>query len=85
MRFTCMLTVQLPRRGGEGFGKYSVAVLLSCGFSTELYQEVQVCFTVSACRCGLMKILCIPSRCSKRGPTPHFVFIWFELFQGFHL
>lgn len=47
MRFTCMLTVQLPRRGGEGFGKYSVAVLLSCGFSTELYQEVQVCFTVS--------------------------------------
>lgn len=41
--------------------------------------------SLSACRCGLMKILCIPSRCSKRGPTPHFVFIWFELFQGFHL
>lgn len=29
---------------------------------------------------------CIPSRCSRKGPTPHVLVLFgFELFQGFHL
>lgn len=78
MCYTCVLTpcscTDIEEKG------LANAVWLCCSHVDSAlnltYQEDWTCFAVSACHCCLMKTLCVPSRCSKREPTPHALFLF---------
>mgnify|MGYP001852219937 CR=1 FL=1 len=74
-------SMQLHGHRGEGFGKRSVTVLLSCGLSTEPYLQggLNVFCCLSLPLLSDENTVCPQQMLQEGTNSTCFVFIWFEL------